>query len=214
MEKMIGIVGAGPQAEIPNLSHYQQINFWIGVDRGVDVLLNSNITPDLVIGDFDSISEERLSEIKQDSQKVKVYPSVKDETDLELAFIETIQLSPKKVFVFGATGGRLDHEWMNIHLLKHFAEKNIDVWLVNHQNELTMKYPGKYALLKDESLPYISFLPFSQTVEGLTLNGFRYTLEDHTITNDSTLTVSNEWSEKKGTYLFKSGILLVIKSRD
>ncbi|TFB23254.1 thiamine diphosphokinase [Filobacillus milosensis] len=214
MKQVIGIVAAGPKQEIPKLDKYKDIDFWIGVDEGASTLIESNIQPDLVIGDFDSIDTEKLETIKHKAKLVKEFPNEKDETDLELAFIEAIHLKPTTVYVLGATGGRLDHAWINVHLLVKFAHTDIDAWIVNNQNQMTLKAPGQHWLEKDSSFPYISFLPFTHTVEDLTLKGFKYELENRMIKQGSTLTVSNEWSEKKGTYFFNSGILLVIKSRD
>ncbi|SEP56027.1 thiamine diphosphokinase [Piscibacillus halophilus] len=214
MSLHVGIVAAGPIDEIPDLSNYPKVNYWIGVDEGAKVLYEAGIQTDLVMGDFDSIDPSLIETLQQSAQSVKVFPTVKDETDLELAFLEAIHLKPDQVLIFGATGGRLDHAWMNVQLLNMFADQNINAWLVNGQNEITLKKPGKYELEKDLSFPYISFLPFSEKVENLTLQGFRYPLDQHTIVQGSSLTISNEWSEKKGTYFFTSGIILVIKSRD
>ncbi|MGP4072606.1 thiamine diphosphokinase [Piscibacillus sp. B03] len=210
----IGIVAAGPTDEIPDLNQYTDINYWIGVDEGSKILYDSGIQANLVMGDFDSLDEDLVEHIKACAQSNKEFSSIKDETDLELAFIEAINLSPEQVLVFGATGGRLDHAWMNVQLMKMFADHNIDAWLINNQNEMTLKLPGTYSIMKDSSFPFVSFLPFSSKVTNLNLSGFRYPLVDTTIVQGSSLTISNEWSEKKGTYFFTSGILLVIKSRD
>ncbi|RPF56038.1 thiamine diphosphokinase [Aquisalibacillus elongatus] len=210
----VGIVAAGPVHDIPDLKKVNHIDYWIGVDEGANVLYESGIQADLLTGDFDSIEPNRLESIKQNTKAINQFSSIKDETDLELAFLEAIKLKPTTVYIYGATGGRLDHAWVNVQLLTMFAEKHLDAWMVNSQNEMTVKYPGKYELNKDLSYPYISFLPLSEVVNGLTLQGFRYTLEDQDINQGSSLTISNEWSEKKGTYFFNSGILLVIKSRD
>lgn len=211
---VIGIIAGGPKQFVPPLKLYHEINYWIGVDAGNKTLLENEIKADLAIGDFDSISYEMQQLIRKNSHRFEYFSSDKNETDLELAIHEALKLSPKKVYIFQATGGRLDHEWMNIYLLKQFAELNIDAWIVDNQNMLTIKQPGYYELERDDRFSYISFLPISNEVIGLTLKGFRYELTDCNIKLGSSLTVSNEWNEKKGTYLFKDGILFIIKSRD
>ncbi|MGM8214424.1 thiamine diphosphokinase [Bacillaceae bacterium W0354] len=211
---IIGIIAGGPKKGVPPLTYFNQINYWIGVDEGNVTLLDKGLIPNIAIGDFDSVDKETFHRIQQYSKSVQKFPVEKDATDLELAIQEAIELSPDKVFIFRATGGRLDHEWMNIMLLKQFAENNIDAWIVDDQNEITLKLPGEFQLYKDERYKYISFLPVSEEVKGLNLKGFLYELSDQTIQLGTSLTVSNEWNEKKGTYFFSSGILLVIKSRD
>ncbi|PKR78576.1 thiamine diphosphokinase [Halalkalibacillus sediminis] len=211
--KTVGIVAGGPKNELPSFSEYLSIDFWIGVDEGCLHLKSQNINPDLAVGDFDSMTETELSEISQVSEVLQ-FPNDKDQTDLEIGIDQAIKMDPDLVLIFGATGGRLDHEWMNINLLKKFSEKRIDAWMINKHNELTIKYPDTYKLEKDLRYKYISFLPMTEKVEHLSLKGFRYELEDENISSDSSLTVSNEWNEKKGTYSFSTGILLVVKSRD
>lgn len=40
----------------------------------------------------------------------RMYPSEKDQTDLEIALEQAYELAPKTIYIFGVTGGRLDHE--------------------------------------------------------------------------------------------------------
>ncbi|MFD2638227.1 thiamine diphosphokinase [Piscibacillus salipiscarius] len=210
----VGIVAAGPVAEIPDLTAYPHIDYWIGVDEGAKHLYDLGIKTDLVMGDFDSLDSNLIEKIKSNARNVIEFPAIKDETDLELAFIEAINEKPEQVLVFGATGGRLDHAWINVQLMKLFSEHHIDAWLINKQNEMSLKLPGTYDMIQDSLFPYVSFLAYSEKVENLSLKGFKYPLNETTIVQGSSLTISNEWSEKKGTYFFTSGILLVIKSRD
>nr|WP_289037314.1 thiamine diphosphokinase [uncultured Allobacillus sp.] len=210
----IGIVAGGPVEKIPNLNDYPWINFWIGVDHGALYLANHQMEIDLAIGDFDSISQVEHETIQMQATTLKQFPADKDYTDLELAIDESIELNAKNVWIFGATGGRLDHAWVNMFLLKKLAQVNIAAKLVDRQNQLSLHYPGMYSIEKEQQYPYVSFLSITEQVEGLTLEGFRYNLDGETITFGSSFTVSNECIEKKCTYSFSKGILLVIKSRD
>ncbi|MFB9972669.1 thiamine diphosphokinase [Allobacillus sp. SKP2-8] len=210
----IGIVAGGPIEKIPNLNDYPWINYWIGVDHGALYLASHRMEIDLAIGDFDSISQAEYETIQTHAKKVKQFPSDKDSTDLELAIDESIELKAENVSIFGATGGRLDHAWINMFLLKKLAHANITAKLVDRQNQLSLHYPGVYSIEKEQQYPYVSFLSITEQVEDLTLEGFRYNLNAETITFGSSFTVSNECVEKKCTYSFSKGILLVIKSRD
>ncbi|MDV2582598.1 thiamine diphosphokinase [Alkalibacillus haloalkaliphilus] len=212
--KVFGIVAGGPKSDLPPLNHYEDINHWIGVDHGA-YLLSENVGHiDLAIGDFDSVSTTEFSQIKTYSNEVEVYPVDKDDTDLELAINYVMKQNPDRVYLFGATGGRKDHEIVNIMLLKKFNDAGIEAWVCNVQNELTLKTPGQYELKRDERFQYVSFLPISDTVCNLNLKGFLYELDGATVKSGSSLTVSNEWKEKIGTYFFTEGILIIVKSRD
>lgn len=188
---------------------------WVGVDRGIGYLLELGLQPQIIFGDFDSIEEKYRLFIASLSQEQKViYPSEKDETDLELALAWAVNQKPTEIRIYGATGGRLDHELANIDLLYYYLTTPIRVIMVDEYNEWFLLSKGKYQIKKDERFSYISFLPYSFEVEELTLKGFKYELENKYVEKGRTLTISNEIPIDAGTISFTSGIVLVIKSTD
>ena len=60
------------------------------------------------------------------------------------------------------------------------------------------------------------FLSFTMgdKVEGVTLKGFKYPLKDHTLVNSDEIGVSNEILEEKAEITFRSGVVLMIMSKD
>jgi thiamine pyrophosphokinase len=118
--------------------------------------------------------------------------------------------------LFGATGGRLDHFLANIHLLANekWSGSSISFKIIDRQNIITVHRPKKYEIQKQTDKPYISFLPMNGDVEGLTLTGFKYPLNNYTVKFGSTRCISNELIEEKGTFSFTTGILMMIRSSD
>jgi thiamine pyrophosphokinase len=213
----INILAGGPEELLPNLNDYTCENdLWVGVDRGVYTLLTHNIKPLIAFGDFDSVSNEELKFIEGQVEEMKRFMPEKDETDMELALNWAIEQSPEKIRIFGATGGRLDHLLANVQLLvKPFMEgKNVNIFLMDRQNILALKGPGSYTLEKRLDKKYISFVPLTLDVKGITLNGFKYPLKNRHISIGSTLCISNELISDYGTFSFSEGILLVIRSND
>lgn len=211
----IGIVGGGPQSYIPRLhSHSNQINSWIGTDRGALTLLTQDISPDIAIGDFDSVTAEDKGRIKKNARQFKEFPAEKNETDLELAVMEAIKQNPERIYFFGVTGGRLDHELANIQLLYRLLESSISGIIVDCDNQLELKEPGVHEVSRNSDYPFLSFIPFTKQVLGISLTGFYYTLDKADISWGSTLCISNKLILEKGTFSFDQGILIVIKSRD
>lgn len=211
----VGIVGNGPKHLLPNLGHYKnQIDTWIGADGGTITLLENGIHVDYAIGDFDSISTHENKKINQEVKKLSLFPVEKDYTDMELAIQKALHIQPKKIYVFGSTGGRLDHELINIQMLYSIVGKNVRGIIVDKNNEVELTLPGTHVVANDDMLPNISFIPFSKEVKGLTLKNFYYPLESKTISWGSTLCISNKLLSKSGTFYYEEGILLVIKSRD
>lgn len=186
---------------------------WIGVDRGIGYLLERNITPDVIFGDFDSVDAKYQAWIQDFSEK-QVYPSEKDETDLELALSWAVRQNPSRIQIYGATGKRLDHELANLDLLFYYLSTSIPIMMIDERNEWYLLPEGHYELERDIRFSYISFFPYSFEVNGLTLKGFKYELNHRDIQKGRTLTISNEFLQDSGTISFHSGIVLVIKSTD
>ncbi|MFA9557412.1 thiamine diphosphokinase [Evansella sp. AB-rgal1] len=210
------LLAAGPFEYVPPLSELKMKHNdaqWIGIDKGTFHLLKHGITPLHAFGDFDSLTVEEGEWVHSQTVHLSVYPKEKDATDMELALDWAISKKPDEIILLGATGGRLDHMLVNIQFLTKGLEKGVNIVIEDIYNRVTVKEPGEYTIHESE-FPYNSFLPMSIQVEGLTLTGFRYPLENRTITQSSSLCISNELVSNKGTISFTSGNLLLFQTRD
>lgn len=211
----VGIVANGPKEFLPHLNDYDdQIDVWIGADKGALTLMQTGLKVDWALGDFDSINNEETVFIQQNAKQFQQYSSEKDATDLELALEQAISLNADTVYLFGVTGGRFDHTLVNVQTLYKLKKQNIKGIIIDYVNHIELMMPGKHTVFNDRTYPYISFVPLTLVVKGLTLKGFFYPLNDETIELGSTLCVSNKLLANKGTFLYEEGILLLIKSRD
>lgn len=213
---IVHLVAGGPKELTPNLNEYNTDPniFWIGVDKGTQYLLKSQIIPNMAIGDFDSITEEELENYKFNLPNIQIFKPEKDETDMELAIHYALKKNPSKIRIFAATGGRLDHLFANVFILLHqFSAKNTTIEIIDRQNSIEVKQPGEYMIENDPLYKYISFIPLT-VVEGLSLRGFKYELTNHTVPFGSTLCISNELIQDNGNFSFTNGILLVIRAND
>src|SRR5699024_3725345 len=136
------------------------------------------------------------------------------QTDLEIALNKAFELNANKIYLFGVTGGRLDHTLVNIQTLNLIENRKIKGIMVDRYNRLELTTPGKHIVAKEKEYPNISFLPLTRVVEGLTLSGFYYPLTNERVMMGSTLCISNKLLSNKGTFFYEEGILLLIKSRD
>ncbi|MFG6118196.1 thiamine diphosphokinase [Thalassobacillus sp. B23F22_16] len=213
--KHVAIVGGGPKQYIPDLTEYDKDNMiWIGADQGAEVLLEQGIPISLAVGDFDSVTENRLEEIRNYAKHMDVHPEEKDDTDLELAVKAALKEKPDQIYLFGVTGGRIDHTLANIHLLHQTERANVPSVIIDQQNQIELTTPGNHRVKKVDDYPYISFIPISLTVEKLSLEGFYYPLNDRDLPLGSTLCMSNKLVKEYGTFSYDQGILLLIRSRD
>jgi thiamine pyrophosphokinase len=195
------------------IDEIQGADLLIGADRGALYLVEHGFTPDISLGDFDSVSVEELSRIRSGSRAfVDCDPVMKDLTDTEMAFNYALELKPKEIVMLGALGSRFDHSLANVHLLLRALEQGVACCAVNSRNRVWLT-DGTLELAASQ-YTHVSLLPLSMEVTGITLTGFQYPLYQAALKLGQSLGISNVLSEPKGTITVESGLLLVIQSMD
>lgn len=203
---------AGGTLEYAMKKRIRKADYIIGVDRGAYWLLENHVTPDLAIGDFDSVSPRQLILIEKEIAKVVKYPKEKDATDLELAMDVACGLSPKIIELFGVIGSRMDHTWVGVQLLQNMKSHNILGLIVDNFNEISL-LSGFVSLHKSQTYRYVSFFPFNDRAT-ITLTGFQYNVSRRVLVSGSSLGVSNEIISSPAKVVVHDGLLLMMRSRD
>lgn len=193
----------------------------IAVDAGFSACQKLGIHPDFLVGDFDTFGRDKIQSYLEDaSYKIDIHQPEKDETDTELAFRDAKACGCTHIDVLGALGGRIDHEISNIHLMVHEKKRGLQVRYYDPKNCMYILDAGleqEHFFVKDQLYgTYVSFLPITEKVNGMTLTGFRYPLEKKNISilENPSLCVSNEVLDEHAVIRFEDGILLCVESRD
>ncbi|UHA73116.1 thiamine diphosphokinase [Paenibacillus sp. 481] len=210
------VIFAGGQLHTELILYTDSADFIIGADRGALFLISHGIIPDLAIGDFDSVTDEERALVESTSKRYVGCDAVdKNYTDTELAFQTALSYKPDLITICGATGTRLDHTLANIHLLRQAVEANIMCRIADNNNLIMLT--KKEIVVSAQHLQhfkYVSLLPLSMEVRGITLSGFAYPLQDATLQIGQSVGISNELVAATGSIRIVSGYLLVICSRD
>lgn len=203
------IFANGPIEDYDSLfAHLEPNDSIVCVDGGLKHIDALALKPDIVIGDMDSISPQRLAELSTRTPKIQ-HPSEKDETDLELALSWANEQAFEKVLLVGISGGRLDHTLANIHLM------TAGNWVF----ELCAWQPGQYLWLinSGETLKLddyagltLSLLPMSEKAEGVSTKGVKYMLHNATLSFGTTRGVSNVVESEQASVSLSAGRLLVV----
>ncbi|MEI6602541.1 MAG: thiamine diphosphokinase [Clostridia bacterium] len=187
----------------------------IGVDSGADHINFMGLRPNLIIGDFDSISKST----ENDFSKVEklVFPPEKDMTDGELALREAVKRGYTEIIFFGSMGGRIDHLLQNIFLLELADSLGAHATIEYDKGTLELLTENNTEVVfKVAKGNTVSLIPISSIVEGVTTEGLRYSLKNAKIERGSSLGVSNVADinavNKKVTVSLKKGKMLVIKN--
>jgi thiamine pyrophosphokinase len=186
----------------------------IAADRGLLAADLRDIRPDYIVGDFDSVPSGLLEKYKQMSTPVRTFPTEKDKTDTQIALELAMMHNPSVIDIAGGTGSRLDHVLANINLLLLPMQLGIKACILDSNNRI---YLSDKSFTIDRSSQYgrfVSLLPFTPEVTGLSLKGFKYPLNKITMTAGSSLGISNEIIEDKAYVEFISGILITAETRD
>lgn len=188
------------------------INNIIAVDKGLEALDENGILPNYIVGDFDSINKNVLSKYENNAEVIKLNPE-KDFSDTHMALKLAIKIKSTSIYILGAMGKRIDHALANIHILKEALDNNIECKILDSNNEIQLITTGKYKV-GNFGYKYVSLIPLTTKVEGITLTGFKYPLNNATLEIGHSIGVSNELIKDIATIEIKSGILIFIKSKD
>ncbi len=189
------------------------------VDGGLESAEALGLVPTAVVGDFDTVRPEILERYRRRAGEEilwDVHKPEKDETDTELAISTAMRLGCTRLVILGATGGRLDHELSNIHLLKLCLDAGVDAALYDRQNRISLLERGRIFHRDAVYGKYVSFIPLTERVRGIWLTGFRYPLSGKNIAigREAGLCVSNEIVDETAEIRVGEGILICVESRD
>ena len=187
----------------------------LAADSGMNALYAAAVTPDIIIGDFDSADEKILAFFQQNKaiDFCTLNPE-KDDTDTEFAIRESIRRGADSITIIGGTGTRLDHVLGNISLLGIGLEEQVAMELLDEHNRIRMIQDTLTLEKETQYGKYVSLIPYGGDVQGITLRGFKYLLSDYTMGGFNSLGISNEIVDEKAVIELTGGTLLVIESHD
>jgi len=169
------------------------------------------LTPDALIGDLDSITEEELAALAGSKTAVVRAQRDKDETDLELALNYALERDPAFIVIVGALGGRLDHTLGNIALLA-------DPRLIRRRCSLddgVERVVLCRARIEINGAPgdLVSLVPWGGPAEGVRTDGLRWALRGETLLPERSRGISNEMLADTARVFVEYGSVLVIHKR-
>lgn len=187
----------------------------VAVDHGGEFFLQSKYVPDFMVGDFDSIEKDSFFNIRNNGKtKILRFPPEKDDTDTELAIKYAIENGATSIDIYGATGTRLDHVLGNIQLLCLGLKHKVPCHIIDETNRIRVIDESLEIEKEKQYGFYVSILPLTTKVEGVTLTGMKYPLNHFLLEGGRALGVSNEIVDDVARIQVEDGILVVIESKD
>ena len=181
----------------------------IAVDHGASIALKHNIKIDYAIGDFDSLSASDVKKLAQLNIPIEKVPTVKNQSDAELAFLYAIKKSYQAIDVLGFSGGRLDHQQALIQVL--FRMKDPRIIFKTSQQTIQYLGRGQYPIQPIASQAVFSIFTLSKAE--ISIEHAVYPLKRKAIDVDSTFTLSNQWLNQQPVQLtIHAGEVLLFQS--
>jgi len=194
-----------------NKSTLAKADFVIAVDHGAHYCYQADRTPDVVIGDMDSISNELMQRLQADKVSLQQYPIEKDYTDLHLALRFAVETYPDShIALYAVTGARDDMTLANILLLAEPAFVNSDIIIYGEQQSLQVITNDKFFKQNLKLNTTVSLIPLSHQVTVFATAGLKYPLHEEILYFANTRGLSNEVNAEDVVIEITAGILCII----
>lgn len=207
------LIGAGDLtvSEIP----VGENDLCIAVDAGYEYCKLLEITPDYILGDFDSIGEkeaENVAEIaKTEEDKVIILPVEKDDTDMLAAIKLGLAEGYQSFRIYGGMGGRIEHTIANIQCLLYLKEHNAVGYLMDGTGMILVAKEEEISF-QDSMEGYMSLFSMGDRAT-VSIENMKYLLKEQEITNSFPIGISNEFIlGKKGKVTVHKGAVVMIVS--
>lgn len=195
-----------------------EYDYVIACDKGYEYARNLNISPDIVIGDFDSIDKDIVFTSKNDASVI-TYPVEKDDTDTMLAIKHALDKGYKNIIIICALGGRTDHLIANIQSM-HYASLHGASCEIYSETEYLRTVSGPATTYINPSLSdnvftkYFSLFSLTDECTGITITDAKYEVVDITLKNSFPLGHGNSFISNKKSAKIKidSGTLIIIQT--
>ena len=187
----------------------------IGVDKGLEFLDAEGIEPQYIVGDFDSVSPTIYQKFKEKSHiPIREYNPVKDASDTEIAVRLALELGCEEILIIGGTGTRLDHVWANVQVLQIPYAQNVKAVILDEYNKIELIPKIKVLYRVDLYGEYFSLFSLGENVEGLSIRGAKYNLDNTTLCPHNSLSVSNVVEEECVEIRYEKGILILMQTKE
>ncbi|MCP4537563.1 MAG: thiamine diphosphokinase [Chloroflexi bacterium] len=184
----------------------------IAADGGTRHALTAGVTPDVIIGDLDSLSSQVQAHVEATGSRVIRFSPRKDETDLELALQHAVCEGATEIIILAALGGRLDQTIANILLLAMPELNGINVRIVEGAQTAFLIFDETH--IQGQPGDTVSLIPLGGDAVGVTAEGLEWPLQKDTLRFGPARGVSNVLTAEQARVYVRQGLLLCVITKD
>jgi thiamine pyrophosphokinase len=191
---------------------YLSDTFVIAADGGALHCSNLRISPDVIIGDMDSITKgmiEKLGHAGAGEIEFISFNQAKDESDTQLALDYLVKNGYERIIIIGAFGGRADHSYANLSLLSSPVYDNVNVSIITENSEISViKNSCRINGEIGKNISIFSLTPFTFFEKTL---GLKYRLKNEKLLFSPARGISNKFTKNTAKISISEGWLLIIR---
>ena len=177
----------------------------IAADGGLRYAQMLDLTPQVVLGDFDSLGYTPAG--------ANVFPVEKDDTDSMLAVRQGLKMGCSRFLLYGSLDGpRLDHTVANFQVLQYLADHGAHGCLIGKDYLITVLKNGSLRF-SAQAKGTISVFCSGAQAAGVTLQGLYYPLKKGSLEPGFPLGVSNHFTGEESVITVENGSLLILWDR-
>ena len=202
---------AGPITDTPLVRRWLAgADLLVAADSGAERLAELEIQPQVVVGDFDSLSAGRLAALRDAGVEIVPHPDPNQKTDGHAALLLAVERGAAEIVVLGAMGGpRLDQVIANA-LIAAGLRSDAEIWLVDGWTEAKRLWAPAQATVTFRGEPgdQVSLIPITDEVRGVSTHGLRWDLDTATLARGDSVAISNELMAAEGGFTIAAGVAL------
>lgn len=185
----------------------------IAADGGLRYLSELGIRPDILLGDFDSLGNALPASGPEKkafprTPEIERLPVIKDRSDSAAAIAEGKKRGFRRFYLYGCTGGRLDHTVASLQDIAALSKERMEAYLFSETEVFTAVTDCRLNF-PEGMKGTVSVFSHSDKSEGVDESGLLYTVADHLLTNDFPLGLSNSFTRIPASIGVRKGTLLV-----
>jgi thiamine pyrophosphokinase len=181
----------------------------LAADGGAARLSSGGVTPNVILGDLDSLTPAELAHFDRAGASIYRFPPGKDQTDLELALDFALQSGATEITLYALFGGRWDMTFANLLLLASPKYAGVQLRVIEGNTTLHLLRGGETLTLAGCTGDTVSVLPLSHA-SGVTYRGLAYPLANAALPFGTPRGVSNTLQSDTAEISLTNGTLLVV----
>ena len=184
-------------------------DYILAADGGLVHLQALGLTPNGIIGDFDSLGSVSIPD---GIERIEL-PAEKDCTDTQAAVQVALERGCTEIYIIGGVGTRVDHVMSNVGILEGLYEGGVHANISNGKNRIRY-LRNDNVLIGRSAYKYLSVIALDPVCRGVSVEGCKYKMKDQKLERKVQFAVSNEIEGNLALVTVKKGAALVIESID